>query len=448
MQRLAYSQLLDWKKRKERKPLILYGVRQVGKTYLLQYFGENEFLKVHYLNFEEDPKLKKLFASDLNPTRIIQALEFYFDLSIDQQSDLLIFDEIQACPEALTSLKYFYEKMPHMAIVSAGSLLGLHLEEGSFPVGKIDLMTLYPMNFREFLLALDDTRSIEVLDQLIREKKPIPNLIHEHLWKRIKEYLIVGGLPEIVRTFKNGQENPFTAFSEVRRKQELLVHAYSADMSKHAGKVNAMHLERVWRGAVSQLAKTQDGSISRFKFKGVVPGVSHYSRLAGAIDWLSACGLIHKVHITNTARLPLSAYTKENHFKLLLFDVGILGALAKLSPQEILDQNYGSYKGYIAENFVAQELLSAGIQEFFNWQEKQAEVDYLTSINGELIPIEVKSGKVDRAKSLTLFCKKYSVTTRIIISAKPLNKNVQQGIYKLPLYLTFDLLKIINKGHK
>ena len=402
MKRFAYQQLLQWKNRKERKPLVLYGVRQVGKTYLLQHFGKNEFQQIFYINFEEVPKLKEIFFQDLNPKRIIQALEFHHNRSFNQEKDILILDEIQACPEALTSLKYFREKMPQIAVACAGSLLGLQLNEGSFPVGKVDLMTLHPMNFREFLFAINDARSLSALDQL-SHLEPVSNLVHEHLWQKTKEYLVVGGLPEIVHTFKHQQEDPFNAFSEVRHRQNLLVHAYSADMSKHAGKVNAMHLDRVWKGAVSQLAQTQDSSISRFKFKGVVPGVSHYSRLSGAIDWLCACGLIHKVHITNTAKLPLSAYQKENLFKLLLFDVGILGALAQLSPKEILDQNYGSFKGFIAENLVAQEFLAMGMKELISWQEKQAELDFIYTINGELIPIEVKSRKRARTKSLSLF---------------------------------------------
>jgi len=322
----------------------------------------------------------------------------------------------------------------------------VHLGESSFPVGKVEMMTLFPMNFIEFLQALNDSRAIDALNNLVSEQFG-SDLIHEHLWSRLKQYLIIGGLPETVRTFRNLEEDLFFAFSEVRRIQNTLVNAYLADMAKHAGKVNAMHLNRVWKGVVTQLVQAQDISISRFKFKGVVPGISHYSRLTGAIDWLCACGLVHKVPIVHAGYLPLSAFTKENQFKLLLFDVGILGALAGLAPKVILDYEYGTYKEYIAENFVAQELLCSSFQEFYSWQENQAEVDFLCEIDGQIMPIEVKSGKQTRTKSLFQFCKKYQITQSVILSGNSLKKNEKKGVYKLPLYLAGRLIETLSHSN-
>lgn len=440
MKRRVYKELLQWKAQKKRKPLILNGVRQVGKTYLLQEFGSKEFNRFHYVNFEEDSRMGELFSQDLNPQRILQDIEFYLNSAIDKQKDLLILDEIQACPRALTSLKYFFEKMPQLAVACAGSLLGLHLGESSFPVGKVDMIPIFPMNFTEFLVAIDDQRAINGMDTLIH-RNPVPELLHEHLWNRLKQYLIVGGLPEPVRTFRDRIENTFSALSEVRRRQNSLVTAYLADMAKHAGKVNAMHLDRVWNGVVAQTAQAQDESISRFKFKGVIPGVSHYSRLVGAIDWLCSCGLLHKIHIAHAGRLPLFAFTKENQFKLILFDIGILGALADLHPKVILESNYGTYKGFVAENFVAQEFISSGFKKLYSWQENQAEIDFLTEVEGELLPIEVKSGKITRAKSLAQFSRKYQVSKRVILSGAPMQ--IKGGLYKLPLYLAGHLSEVL-----
>lgn len=438
MERKCYQNLVDWKKRPDRKPLVMYGVRQVGKTYLLQAFGEREFSRCHYVNFERDIGVKKIFDQSLDPRWILQQLEFYLDAPINRDRDLLIFDEIQACPPALTSLKYFCEELPQLALVSAGSLLGLNLNHSSFPVGKVDLMTLYPMSFEEFLMALADGRGLDAFRSISWEAPP-SEIVHEHLWNRLKQYFVVGGMPEVVRLFRDGEQQIFQAMEQVRHKQEELVTAYLGDMAKHSGKQNAMHLERTWRSVVQQLGQSQDGSASKFKFRGVIPGISHYSRLAGAIDWLCATGLVLKVHIVQTGRLPLSGYTQENRFKLFCFDVGILGSLAGLAPKVILGSEYGSYKGFFAENFVAQAFVSAGNKELFSWQEKQAEVEFIRDFDGVLVPIEVKSGQVTKAKSLDVFCKKYRPPCRVIISARPMRVNHERQTYYCPLYFTEKL---------
>ncbi len=280
MKRDIFAHLDGWRRRKNRKPLILRGARQVGKTWSLQEFGSRNFPTTHYLNFEQDNQLESLFQRDLKPSRIIQELSFHLDRSIHPAKDLLIFDEIQECPRALTSLKYFAEELPEMAVCAAGSLLGVELADVSFPVGKVEFLDMYPMSFSEFLLAVGDDRSYGFLTELSLDSE-IPEVVHNRLWEQFKNYLIVGGLPEVVKSWRENRKDPYAAFKEVRRLQHDLITAYIADMAKHCGKQNSMHLERLWRNIPAQLAKEQDGSASKYKFKGVIPGIHGYARMAG-----------------------------------------------------------------------------------------------------------------------------------------------------------------------
>jgi predicted AAA+ superfamily ATPase len=444
MKRMMMANLLRWKGETPRKPLLLKGVRQVGKTYLLKEFGRLHFPQFHYLNFEKDPKLAKIFEPDLVPKRILQELSFYLDQGIDIANDLLIFDEIQECPKALTSLKYFSEEYSELYLCGAGSLLGIHLNAGSFPVGKVTFQTLRPISFEEFLLASADVKSLEFI-QNFKTTDKTPEIIHEHIWNQLKYYFIVGGLPEVVSAYCKYKENLFEAFIQVRKKQDDLINTYYADISKHSGKINAMHIDRIFRAVPMQLSQEQEHSITRFKFKGIIPGITHYDRLASAIDWLEAAGLIIKIQIVNTGHLPFMAYTKENFFKLLIFDVGILGSMSGLSPKTILDYDYGTYKGYFAENFVAEELISIGIDRLFSWQENRGEVEFLTEIAGEAIPIEVKSGFITKTKSLQAFSEKYKPPFQVVLSGKPFHIDKTHGKYYYPLYLVSRLpLKVIS----
>ncbi len=438
MKRTIFKQLEAWKNKKHRKPLIIKGVRQSGKTYILKEFGRTIFPNFHYVNFEENLVAHELFKQDLDPNRILTDLQFLFDKPIDHQNDLIIFDEIQACPAALTSVKYFSEKMPHVALCCAGSLLGLHLNEGSFPVGKVDLLHMWPMCFAEFLMAINDEKSLEVLHQAFKNFS-ISTIAHHHLWEQFKHYLIVGGLPEVVSTYCENKNDIFNAFSQVRIKQNELITGYYADFAKHAGKVNAMHIDRIWRAIPSQLARHTDGTASRFQFKGVVPGIDRYQRLASAIDWLKAAELLIKVHILDHVELPLMAYAKESHFKLYMFDVGILNALADLPPKAILDYNFGTYKGYYAENFVAQELISKEFMNLYSWEHNRAEVEFLIVQDSQIIPIEVKSGWVQNNQSLNKFVEKYNSPCRVVLSARPLNFDRENRYYQYPIYMAYWL---------
>lgn len=435
MERQVFKKLIRWKEKSDRKPLIVRGARQVGKTFILNEFGKTQFTRYHYINFENNRKFDTFFEDTLAPKKILNNLEVALERSIDPSTDLVIFDEIQECPRAITSLKYFQEEMPELALIAAGSLLGVRLNGVSFPVGKVEFLDMHPMTFREFLLALGDLKALEFLDKLNLDTK-IPEMLHDNLWERLKLYFLVGGLPEVVKTFLMKKDKPYEAFLDVREKQRTLCLSYLADMAKHSGKVNALHLERLWRSIPSQLAKSEDGSAKRFAFKDVLPGVNRYSQLISAIDWLEAAGLILKAKIVNNANVPLSAFTKENFFKLFVFDIGILGALSELSPKSILEQTYATFKGYFAENYVAQELIANNITSLYSWQEKTAEVEFLQDMEGQIIPIEVKSGMQTKAKSLTVFCEKYDPPFVVIFSGKNLSVNEKRTKYTIPLYLT------------
>lgn len=434
MERNISDQLISWMKKRSRKPLIVRGARQVGKTYSLEKFGNNHFKACHYLNFEEDEQLTSIFSKDLKPDRILKELEFYLDSSISVKEDILFFDEIQACPRALNSLKYFQEKRPDQAIVAAGSLLGVELNDVSFPVGKVEFIDMHPLSFIEFLNAVGDHSSYSFLKEFHKDLD-IPEIVHKRLWQQMKNYMIVGGLPEAVKAWKDSRETPFAAFKAVRKVQKDLLTAYLADMAKHSGQQNSMHLERLWNNIPNQLAREQDGSAAKFKFKNVIPGVRGYERLAGSIDWLVKAGLINKVVMVNSGNLPFSAYARENNFKLYCFDTGLLGALANLSPKTILDYNYGSYKGYFAENFAAQEFRWADNLTLYFWRERTAEVEFIREVEGTVLPIEIKSGWVTQAKSIKVFAEKYNPPYRIILSGRPFRLDHKNRVHSYPLYL-------------
>jgi uncharacterized protein len=442
MERKLLVNLREWRAHPKRKPLVLSGVRQCGKTYLLKTFGERYFSRCHYINFEKDQAAHQMFAGDLSPQKIIESLGFYLQTTIDAKDDLLIFDEIQACPNALTSLKYFCEELPEQALCSAGSLLGLNLATVSFPVGKVDLMHLYPLTFQEFLAGIDDQQSLNFINSF-DFKRDIPEVIHQHLFKQFKKYTVVGGLPEVVTVFDENKNNLYAAMEAAREKQRELFKEYYADIAKHSGKVNAMHIDRVWRSVPIQLARNQDSSAPKFKFKGVVPNVDRYSRLANVLDWLVATDLVTKNFIVEKPRIPLMAFSKENVFKLFMFDIGLLGAMANLAPKTLLDYDYGSYKGYIAENFVANQLLSSGYSNLYSWHQGKYELEFLIETGqGDIVPIEVKAGAVTKAQSLRNYIDKYQPSKAIKLTGRTFHAQ-GKGRYHVPLYLAGHLKPLL-----
>ena len=434
MKRTVFNDLVAWKQAAGRKPLLLQGARQVGKTTILKAFGHALFKRVHYVNFEEHTSILPVFAGDLKPTGIVRDLSLLLDTPIDRHADLLILDEIQQCPRALTSLKYFAEEMPELAVCAAGSLLGVHLGECSFPVGKVDEARMFPLTFDEFLEAGGNPTLQEAFAG-IRELAPLSPALHQRLWDEFKRYLVVGGLPEAVSAFFERREDPFAAFQKVREIQNRLVSEYIADMAKHCGKQNAMQLERLWRTVPAQLGRDQNGAAPKFVFKDVLPGVKGYERMAGVIDWLETAGLVLRVPIANCGQLPFSAYTKENAFKLFVFDVGILGALSRLPVKAVLDYDFGTYKGYYAENFVAQTFRSGNRADAVCWREGTAEVEFLTDVEGKAVPVEVKSGWVTQAKSLKSFSDKYRPAFSAVLSGRNAGCDKHLGRHYYPLYL-------------
>jgi hypothetical protein len=431
MKRTVTESLNDWKSSANRKPLILRGARQVGKTYILKEFGGVAFPRCHYVNFEKDEKLGRIFEQDLKPGRILDELQFYLDQPIDRRRDLVIFDEIQRSPKALTSLKYFSEEMPEMALCAAGSLLGVTLQPDSFPVGKVQFLDMYPLSFAEFL----DGAGKERLAELIRKHdltQPFPETAHEQLWGLWKHYLVVGGLPNAVNHYRERQDNLYEAVQVIRKAQRDLFEAYLADMAKHSGKTNALHIEKLWRNVPAQLARSQSGSAGKFKLREGITGIRGYERLSAPLDWLEGANLLIRAPIIDAVGIPLSGYVKENRFKLYFFDVGLLGAASGIAPATLLNYDFGSYQGYVAENFVAQELRAAGDKTLYCWQGRTAEVEFLLEREGEIVPVEVKSGWVTQSKSLKVYIERYRPLRAYILSANNISRrNINRY---LPLY--------------
>ncbi len=435
MKRTILAKFDEWSKSKGRKPLLIYGARQIGKTYILLEFAKKHFSNYIYINFEKDKLVHADFNENLDPKEIINKLATRFNQTINPTTDLLIFDEIQECPRAITSLKYFCEDMPELKVMATGSLLGVKLVGVSFPVGKVDTLHMQPMSYEEFLQASGNEMLYEHF-QAIPETKKI--YAHDQLWDLFKHYLIVGGMPAAVQAFFDNKDDLLlNRINSTVAVQERILENYYADIGKHSGKENSMHISRILQNVPEQLAREADESSSKFKFKNVIPGKTKYSQLVSSIDWLEAVGLVHRIQVLHHIDQPLSAYTKENFFKLYLFDMGMLRALSGLDPRVILDFQFGTYKGYYAENFVLQELVyaSAGREKFYAWNENKAEIEFIRSIKGEIVPIEVKSGNKTRGKSLKSYADKYKPKYMIILSGQELNLSPDELLQKYPLYL-------------
>lgn len=438
MKRLITKALLAWQNCQQRKPLVLRGARQVGKTYSLLELGKNHFPAHHYVNFERDIQARELFDKDLDPIRILDELQFYFDIAINKQTDFIIFDEIQHCPRALTSLKYFCEQMPELALCAAGSLLGVYLTDESFPVGKVSFLDLYPMNFEEFLEGIGKERLVNLMRSYVFSKQ-LPQAAHDQFWEHWKRYLIVGGLPGIVRAYRDKYENLYTALKSIRKIQHDLLEAYIGDIAKHSGKTNALHIERLWRNITYQLARSLDGSAPKYKFKNAVPGIRGYERLAAPLGWLERANLTLRTSIVEKAETPLMGFSQENRFKQYFFDVGLLGAFSDIDPARFLEYDIKTYKGYVAENFVAQELRAAGISNLFCWVGRTSEIEFLLETALGLIPVEVKSGNVTRSKSLNIFEERYAPRQSIVLSARNIESRGTRR--HIPIYLAGAVAK-------
>lgn len=433
MKRKFLESLIVWKKAPERKPLLVQGARQVGKTWILREFGRQEFERCELLDFAEDKNLRGVFSSDLKPRRILTDLSVYLNRDISLSNTLLIFDEVQLCPEALTSLKYFCEECPTAWVCASGSLLGLGLSEQNFPVGKVQREWLRPMSFSEFLDAMGETALWDSLLLSAASVAKISPAIHGKAFELFKEYMITGGMPEVVHRYLSLRETRVAAFQAVRRLQRELVDSYMDDIAKHAGSLKAVRIASVLKNIPEQLARETSGP-RKFLFKDVVPGRSSYDVLEGPLEWLARAGLIHRVPICRTVQQPLSAYAEKNAFMLYLFDTGLLGAMLNLDPGAIHHYDFGQFKGFLAENVVLNEMLCAGQGPVFTWRGATAEIEFLLAVGEQVIPIEVKAGVNTKAKSMQTYRQKYAPERSILFSGLGALQ-LDNGLLHAPLYL-------------
>lgn len=426
MKRDIYKSLENWKKSQRRKPLILNGARQVGKTFSLTHFGKTSYEKSVHLNFEKDDRLGQYFEGSLDPKKIIKILSIHAEIDIEPHNTLLILDEIQECPNALTSLKYFCEEANEYHVAAAGSLLGVKTErDKGFPVGKVNFLDLYPLTFFEFLTAIGQDKTRHFLEEC-QSYEPLPNPFHEKLIHLLKIYYYVGGMPEAVAEYVKSEN-----LKAIREIQLEILTAYENDFSKHAPPADVMKITTVWKQVNRQLAKEN----KKFIFAAIRKSARGRD-YEDAIQWLSDARLIHKSYLVETPKFPLSSYANNNIFKIYLLDVGLLGAQSNLAPQIIIEGDllFTEFKGALTENFVMQELLAAKNKKPYYWtSEGTAEVDFLVEEDHGIYPLEVKSGESQKKKSLLVYNQKYAPSQ--LVRATAMNLKHDGDIYNYPLYL-------------
>ena len=433
MYRVAIEKLLKWKQSKNRKPLIIEGARQVGKTWLMKEFGKQAYADTIYINFDSNSAMAELFSADLNTERLITGIELYAGRKINPDNSLLIFDEVQEVPRALSSLKYFYENAPQYHIVCAGSLLGIALHQGtSFPVGKVDFLKLYPLSFKEFLMATGKNRFAELLDK--NDFEMITSFRQTYI-DALKHYYFVGGMPEAVQSFAEDKD-----FGEVREIQKHILTAYEQDFSKHAPNEIVPKIRMLWNSIPSQLAKEN----KKFIY-GLVREGARAKDYETAIMWLSDCGLVHKISRVNEPHIPLRAYEDLKSFKLFVSDVGLLGCMAGLNRQTLLDGNelFIEFKGALTEQYVCQQLKTIddiGVYYYTN-DRGSCEIDFVADTGETIIPLEVKAEINLKAKSLKTYREKFSPELSVRTSMADFKK--EGDLIDLPLY-AIDCITRIN----
>lgn len=424
MKRKAYEGLLKWKSNKSRKPLLIKGARQVGKTWLMKEFGKNEYESVAYINFEKSTQLADLFEADFDIPRILRSIQLITGIIPQPGETLIIFDEIQSVKRGLLSLKYFFEDAPEYHIIAAGSLLGLSIhKDDSFPVGKVDFLELYPLSFEEFTLAMEKK---SLLDALHGQEWELVKAFKSNYTELLKQYYYTGGMPEVVRSFIQNND-----YNEVREIQNSILESYNNDFSKHPPLEIVPRIKMIWNSIPSQLAKEN----RKFIYSAVKSG-GRAKEFEVAIMWLEDAGLIHKISRVSNASLPLNGFADIGAFKLFMVDVGLLGAKSGLDAKTIIEGNsiFGQYKGALTEQYVLQQLkCSEGIETYY-WSPEQgtAEVDFLIQAKGKVIPIEVKAEENLKAKSLKSFRDKFHPELSIRTSMSDFRK--EETLTNLPLY--------------
>ena len=436
MKRDNYPKLLQWKSSSRRKPLLLQGARQTGKTFILKEFGQNEYRNTIYCNFEENSGLDRFFQNDLNPNRILADLAIYMNVEIHPETDLVILDEIQISNRALNSLKYFAEQRGDVHLAAAGSLLGVKLSgPGSFPVGKVNFLHLYPMTFLEFLVAVKESRYRKMLENADLFV-PLTEAFHVHLIDLLRQYYFVGGMPEAVKHFAakaNGRE--------IREIQQEIIKSYVVDFAKHAPPADIPKLTRIWDSIPKYLSREN----KKFVFSALKKG-ARGREYENALTWLEDADLILRANSVSTAKHPLRHYTETNSFKLYALDVGLLGAVAG-SPVELLVQGkrlFNEYEGAFVENYVAQQLVSHFHYPLYYWRSRggKAEVDFLCEFAYRICPLEVKAGINPKSKSLKSYELQFKPSR--LMRTNLLNFKKDGKIGNLPLYAVSQLARVMS----
>lgn len=431
MERYAIQQLIDWKNKKNHKPLIIQGARQVGKTWLMQEFGKRYYEQVAYINFDIDEKSREIFNTDYDTNRMIMDIGLASKIKINPENTLIILDEIQECPRALTSLKYFRENAPQYDIIVAGSLLGVACHEGTgFPVGKVSFMNLYPLSFKEFLLAMDEERFVELLNN--KDYKTI-KLFNNKYEKLLKQYCYVGGMPEVVSDFIENKD-----FTSVRELQLEILSAYEEDFTKHIPENTVAKIRLLWKSIPAQLSKEN----KKFIY-GAVKAGSRARDFETALSWLINSGLIYKVNKITKPDLPIIAYEDFSAFKLFVLDVGLLGAMTGLEAETIIDGNriFEEFKGAIAEQYVLQQFKTIKDLPIMYWSNEtsRAEIDFVVQLKSNVVPVEVKAETNLQAKSLKVYMEKFKPNYAIRTSMA--DYKTTDNLIDLPLYCVEEIAK-------
>ena len=433
MKRFITKELMKWKNSESRKPLILKGARQVGKTYILKDFGQNNYKDVAYFNFDHDETLKNLFINTKDPKRILENLSFVFGKKIIPGETLIFFDEIQEAPDALNSLKYFYEEANEYHIVCAGSLLGIRLSHTSFPVGKVDFLSLHPMSFSEFLLADGHENLVKYLETITINDK-IEDIFFKELEEKLKVYFIVGGMPEAVNAWTKNKD-----IEEVNKIQKNILAAYENDFAKHTSDMEANKISLVWNSIPSQLAKEN----KKFLYQTIKKG-ARAREYENALNWLNDANLIYKVYNLSKPSFPLKAYHDLNAFKIYMNDVGLLRQMAGLDSKIILEGSklFEEFKGAFTENYILNTLVNIldNIPNYFTFERN--EIDFIIQYQNEIIPIEVKAGSGKNHLSLTKYNEKYQ--PKLVIKFSLNNLDYNNNVINIPLFMTEYLKNLIN----
>lgn len=440
MKRTAFYKLVDWKNKSSRKPLLVTGVRQCGKTYLIKEFGTSEFEDLAYFNFDGNDAIKTIFDYDFNTERIIEELSsIVLGRKIVVGKTLVVFDEIQECPRAIQSLKYFCENMPALHVIAAGSLLGIAIgKQGvSFPVGKVERLEMFPMSFEEFVIADEGEKFINGINNLDL-KREISELYKTPMEKYLKNYYIVGGMPEAVSVWISTHD-----YKQVEIVQEQILKDYADDFGKHTTAETTIKIRQIWNSVPIQIAKENN----KFIFSHVKEG-ARAKDLENALEWLVNAGLVYKLNLVQTPELPLESMKDETYFKVYMSDVGLLRKKSNVNYRTILDDDssYKQFKGAFTENYVMSQLRCHQIPCFF-WRSKaDAEIDFISDYDGTVFPIEVKSADNTKAKSIHLFCNRYNPKFAFKISTKNVGDNMDGDthVWSIPLYILFKLAKYVD----